>query len=104
MPRNKQEQNEAVAQARQTEEAAKDTMFGAVPSPAPVVEETGTPEPRIDPPSEPMTGEAVGADGETVEQVGKSPDLPEDVPVQPGTALDPSLPPTEPHIAVIDPE
>lgn len=41
---------------------------------------------------EPKIGETVNVSGETVSQVGKHPDLPADVPVQAGTALDPALP------------
>jgi hypothetical protein len=63
--------------------------------------ETATTEPD-EPQAEPKRGEALDAAGTTVEQVGKDPGLPADVPVSPGTALDPALPPLRPQEPVLE--
>jgi hypothetical protein len=53
---------------------------------------------------EPNIGVAFNVAGQEIAQVGKHPDLPPDVPVQAGTALDPALPPREPQQTRTEPE
>jgi hypothetical protein len=53
---------------------------------------------------EPKEGDALNLSGEEISQVGKHPDLPVDIPVQAGTALDPALPPLAPQQTRVEPE
>ena len=52
----------------------------------------------------PKMGETLNLAGDEIAQVGKDPSLPAEVPVQAGTALDPSLRPREPQQTRVEPE